>query len=301
MLKSSRNFCFTDFELRDWRAFFELGDRIRYIGWGLETCPSTGKKHYQGWIQFSREHSLKRAICYLNVFWANKGKDTVHSTHVEMCRGTEEHNVTYCSKENYEYVGKFVTQGQRIDLENLYEQVHNGLSLQGAALSNPVLYCKYRQGFRDIAQMAIKDRASTFREIETTVHWGPTDTGKTRSALEQYPDAYKIEGDELTWFDGYEGQKELIIDEYDSQIKLTRLLNLLDGYRLRLPIKGGFTYAEWNRIIITSNVDPQEWHPHAKEEHRYALMRRIHKIVHFAPGAFFPPREDVKAFASSCL
>lgn len=285
-MKATRNFCFTDFELREWRTFFDLDQRsdkprIRYIGWGLETCPSTNRQHHQGWIQFHREMSLKRAIAYINAFWSNRGDDTVHSTHLEMCRGTEEHNTKYCSKENYQYVGKFIVQGQRVDLENLYGEIYKGMSLQDAALSNPTLYCKYRQGFRDMAQWAIKDRASTFRHVETTVHWGDTGTGKTRTALEQYPNAYKIEGEELQWWDGYEGQKEIVIDEYDSQIKLPRLLNLLDGYRLRLPIKGGFTYAEWTKVIITSNVDPNEWHQLAKDEHRKAMMRRIHHIRHF--------------------
>ena len=90
---------------------------------------------------------------------------------------------------------------------------------------------------------------------------------------------YKIEGSEMEWWDGYEGEKTILIDEYDSQVSLPRLLNILDGYQLRLPIKGGFTYARWTKVIITSNIDPREWHPNAKPFHREALMRRLTKVI----------------------
>ena len=52
------------------------------------------------------------------------------------------------------------------------------------------------------------------------------------------------------------------------------MLNLLDGYRLRLPIKGGFTYAAWTKIFITSN-QISEPYSMASIEHKAAFDRRI--------------------------
>ena len=40
----------------------------------------------------------------------------------------------------------------------------------------------------------------------------------------------------------------------------------LDGYQLRLPIKGGHTYAYWNKVYITTNKPWENWHEHAFEE-----------------------------------
>jgi hypothetical protein len=92
---------------------------------------------------------------------------------------------------------------------------------------------------------------------------------------------FKISGDALQWWDGYDGEKSILIDEYDNQIPITRLLNLLDGYHLRLPVKGGFTYAAWTKVIITTNLNPLELHPNAKQQHRAALHRRINRTQLF--------------------
>lgn len=63
------------------------------------------------------------------------------------------------------------------------------------------------------------------------------------------------------------------------QLPLTRLLQVLDIYPLRLPIKGGFTLARWTRVILTSNIHPRDWYPNCQPESRRALLRRIHRVT----------------------
>lgn len=71
------------------------------------------------------------------------------------------------------------------------------------------------------------------------------------------------------------------------------MLNWLDGYPVSLPVKGGFTEARWEHVILTSNVDPKgadkdngqgglEWNIYAKvpQEVRDAFFRRITDIIH---------------------
>ena len=55
-------------------------------------------------------------------------------------------------------------------------------------------------------------------------------------------------------------------------------MRLLDGYKLQLPIKGGFTYARWRRVIITSNDHPDDWYKKYDLSHPQ-FNRRIDKIV----------------------
>jgi len=85
-------------------------------------------------------------------------------------------------------------------------------------------------------------------------------------------------------FDGYEGQKEILIDDFYGNIKLNFLLKILDGHKLRINIKGGHRYALWNKVYITSNTQVDEWYqtimltnPKLKD----ALDRRITKTIQF--------------------
>ena len=71
-------------------------------------------------------------------------------------------------------------------------------------------------------------------------------------------DPYKISGGgrkPLEWFDNYEQEDCLLIDDFDdTAVPIELMLQLLDGYRQRLPIKGGHTYAAWEKVIITTNI-----------------------------------------------
>lgn len=245
---------------------------IRYICGGIEMCPTTGKKHIQGWIQTT----TKRRMGGIKKILQSK------KIHVESLYSTVENNEKYCKKDgNYITYGKFITQGQRTDLEQFINTLkETGGNLKKCALDNPDLYCRYRSGLKDIAAWIQEESAQDFRKLEVNVLYGPTGTGKTRTALKkciektnEYP--YIITGDQMSWWDGYDGQKAIIIDEYDSQITCTQMLNILDGYKLRLPIKGSHTWAKYTTVYITSNVPPSKWHSMAKTEHRKALMRRI--------------------------
>ncbi len=117
MFTQSRNWCFTDFDLLDWSKIFKREEDIRYICWGLETCPQTKKKHYQGWIQIDKKKRLggMKKVCQSK------------KLHLEACRGTEGQNEKYCQKDNlYKKEGEFTTQGKRTDLDELKKIIDRG-------------------------------------------------------------------------------------------------------------------------------------------------------------------------------
>ncbi len=275
MFVQSKNWCFTDFELLEWSKIFKSNDDIRYICYGEETCPITKKKHYQGWIQVDKKKRLggMKKLCQSK------------KMHMESCRGTEGENEKYCKKDNkYSILGEYMTQGKRTDLDNLKIILDRGGNMEDIASENFQSFIQYNRGFQEYKKLVDKRLRKGFRKV-TVIHvHGDTGTGKTRKAMEDTENnVYKIQGKALQWWDGYEGEKTLLIDEYDNDISLTELLGILDGYQLRLSIKGSFTYANWTKVYITSNI--RELHIKAKPEHREALKRRITEVIHMCRGA----------------
>lgn len=78
---------------------------------------------------------------------------------------------------------------------------------------------------------------------------GPTGVGKTRAVVEfgeklVSEEEVWLSNGTLKWFDGYNGQQVVILDDFRTQdVKFNNLLRLFDRYRYRVEIKGG--YADW--------------------------------------------------------
>ncbi len=182
----------------------------------------------------------------------------------------------------YHTMGEFITQGQRLDLEQMKKMIDEGGNLQQVADANMQIFCQYNRGINQYIQMQEKKQRKSFRAVEVIHLFGATGSGKTRLAMED-GDPYKISASQLKWWDGYDGEETIVIDEYDNNVSITTLLGILDGYQLRLPIKGGFTYANWKKVYITSNYE--ELHINAKRLHKKALERRITRHTQLCRGA----------------
>lgn len=249
-------------------------DNLRYMINGQETCPTTKKIHWQSYLEFKKPVSMKDIK---NMFNDN-------TIHLEKRAGTREQARDYCKKDgNFKEYGIWSTgKGFRTDLKEFTNKLADGtIRLSELMLEEPTLYCKYRNGLKDIQAAIDKKKNSGFRHVEVEVISGPTGLGKTRLAMEHAK--FKIEGSKIDWFDGYDNEDTILIDEYDNDIKITSLLNLLDGYQLRLPIKGSFCYAGWTKVYITTNLRKEQLHEHAKPAHRDALFRRITKWTDLWP------------------
>lgn len=118
-----------------------------------------------------------------------------------------------------------------------------------------------------------------WRDVEVVVFWGKTGTGKTRTAMAE-DSVYKLNTNNngTLWFDGYDGEKTLVLDDFYGWIKYGELLTLLDGYPYRCQVKGSSVWARWTKVIITSNKRYEDWY---MDRDISALKRRISKIGEF--------------------
>ena len=243
----SRDYCFTVFEMN---MFNFDKEKIKYVIWGREICPKSGRKHLQGYACFLRTHRIPSAQKILGIGKSHMEVKSKNSSR-EQCRD-------YCMKDgDWEEWGQFEKRTKE-DLFNL----PIGIIKQ----EYPEFFCRYHKGLEKL-----QPKGDKWRDVDVTVLWGESGSGKTRTVMEM-DSVYKLDPP-YKWFDGYEGENILLLDDYESgSINRGLLLNLLDGYRMRLETKGSHTYALWKKVYITSNENPKYWSDKA-------LSRRINSIT----------------------
>lgn len=230
-----------------------------------------GTDHLQGYIELQKKARLSAM------------KKLLPTAHWESRKGTADQAYDYCTKEDTRVAGPWEfgerkQQGARSDLIKAKKVLDDGGTVLDIADTDFAAYCKYHKSF-DRYKREICPKRNW--EMEVLVYWGAPGTGKTRKAFEENPSAYfKPQGE---WWDGYTGQDVIILDDFYGTLPWGFLLKLLDRYPLLLPFKGGFHQMASKKIIITSNVDIDEWYdfinkPAMKVE---ALARRITHKTHF--------------------
>ena len=306
-----RNCCFTinnPRKLADgtFEPLFDvLPDKCSYIVWSLEKGEN-GTPHYQGYLELIKcvesqnAGPIKKILGY-------------QSAHVEKRRGTARQAADYCKKMDETHVdgpwefGEMKHQGQsetgRLEKEE-----------QNAFIGD------LREGYRNLRDlpndlirscpMAIKmalTMAPLVRRESVDVYYieGPTGIGKTYGIFERFPDAYRpiVSGDKV-WFDGYDGQETLLLDELRGNIKMSMLLQILDPYPLKVEVKGGMVPAKWKRVFITTNTPPEKWYPHLSAEDPRtfaALLRRIGHSPLSPRYIVVESREDLELWFKRCF
>lgn len=119
------------------------------------------------------------------------------------------------------------------------------------------------------------------QEKVVKVFWGKTGTGKSRRAWEEAGwDAYPKDPNTKFW-DGYQHQENVVIDEFRGKIDISHMLRWLDRYPVIVECKFGAVSFNARKIWITSNKNPRDWYPDLDSETVDALLRRL-EITEFA-------------------
>lgn len=284
-MSRKRNYCFTinnpgelQFQEEDLETY-----KIKYIAYSLEEGEN-GTPHFQGFVLFINPRTLLgvKRLAFFN------------RAHLEIMNGTFQQNLTYITKAPlsfHEFGQRPEAQGKRNDLEEVKNKIMSeGLTYDDCLLEYPMICARYPKYVRQIVALRNKKKA---REARTKnkrkrvyVLWGKPGTGKTRFVYDHHPieDIYTLTfGDGSSnslWFDDYQGEKILLLDDFYGNIKYNYLLRLLDNYPMRVQEKGSFNYLNFKYIYITSNKRPSKWYDRAKIPDQGALVRRIGGIVH---------------------
>lgn len=230
---------------------------VIYHVFGYEICPTTGRKHLQGFIYFENARSMK-ALKKIN-----------NTIHVERNRGTPQQNSDYCRKGgNFWEKGTVPSQGSRVD----WVEVRDALK-KDDVIDVIEAYPHVLPAIRTLERYKALLLKPLHRDVTVYVRWGGAGTGKTRWAYDNYPDLYSKPRGE--WWDGYTGQKTILLDDYYGYLPYCELLRVLDRYPYQVPVKGGFIQGQWDTVIITSNKHPSEWYSKGLTD---ALSRRFTEI-----------------------
>ena len=120
---------------------------------------------------------------------------------------------------------------------------------------------------------------------------GTTGLGKSRRAWHEASfDAYPKDPNTKFW-DGYQGQENVVMDEFRGKIDISNILRWTDRYPVSVETKGSGVVFNARRLWITSNLHPSQWYPELDPETKDALMRRLNITVF--TEEWFPPEEAV--------
>lgn len=176
--------------------------------------------------------------------------------------------------------------GRRNDVEVVREAVlEKGLSADEVFLQVPE---SNRMTAMVEKLVAARDRARHTKPRQLEVIWlyGPPGTGKTSLAVEMGGKSYYRVTDYQHPFDSYSGEEVLILDEFDGEIRLSTLLNVLDIWPTMLPARYADRVAAYNQVVLVSNEAPWSFYSWAAASRRQALARRINTIMYVdASGA----------------
>lgn len=289
-----RNWCFT---LNNWtedelKKIIEEGERVNtiYMIAGKEVGEE-GTKHIQGYIAFKNPRVFKGVKESLG--------DRIH---LEMAKGTGFENYTYCSKDN-DFIERGtrpdkVGQGKRNDLIDIKKKIYDeGKGIKDCIEDN---LCMNFQQLR-FAESLLKYAPVKKREKPMVYwFWGKPGSGKSKKAETMAPDAWRS-GKNLSWWEGYDGHEDVIIDDFRGDFcKFHELLLILDRYPYRVEIKGGSRQLVAKRIFITSSHPPWSVYRERGDEDLLQLTRRIDVVEKFGDDGKQEQEQETEVGGNTC-
>jgi len=240
---------------------------------GQEIAPTTGTPHLQMYFEFAnqkRVSEIKSMTSSRIAIFKRRGTPIQASDYCKYDDYKEHCKDRLYQRSNvYHEFGELSHQGERTDWTTVKDRLMAGESIVSVIDHHPHVL----PNIRAIKEFRSEVAKSQHRDVKVYVLFGVSGSGKTKWAWDTYPDLYtKPDGE---WWDGYAGQKTVLLDDFYGGIPHHTMLKICDRYPLSLPIKGGFAPACYDTVIITSNKHPSHWYENGLK----ALTRRLHSVA----------------------
>lgn len=256
---------------------------MRYLCTSRETCPTTGRDHWQTYVYYKQPVSCSTVAKYFGVFidpdkciqrgTATQARDYVRGA----CEGKT-------LNDSFEEWGTLPKQGERNDLCDLRDQLKNGLTLQDLRDQNPMAYHQYGRTLEKLEDDYLQRRKRTSMTKGLWI-WGPTECGKTlftELAAELHGDPYCVPYEHAGWCDGYMGETMVVLDDFRGQVMFNTLLRWIDRSPYAYMTRRGRRPVPFvsEIVIITSPMPPEEVYTGmASNDNINQLLRRV-QVVH---------------------
>lgn len=262
----ARNVCYTAFEEPN-----VGGPNQDYNIFGIEECPTTGKIHYQGYVEFDRPmdlNSIKKSL----------GTDKIH---IEPRKGTQKQAIEYCKKDGDVTEWNVPNnQGKRTDLDDIKTEILSGKKNSKLIRNeSPMLYHLYG---RTLDKLEDDFNSNKKRTWMTKGLWlfGPTGCGKSLYAYSFDPESTYTWVNDKGWQDHYNGERTIIIDDFRGGIEYNELLKMMDRWDYKLSRRGRSPMPLLaTNIIITSSLPPEKVYRNLSKYDSLDQLKRRCKIV----------------------
>jgi len=268
---------------------------VRYCVYQREISPTTGREHFQGYVEFTCPKT----------FSAAKSLDGLAGAHFEARRGSAVQADHYCRKpvpscgcsiclsekvqptkvEGPWVYGTMTAQGSRTDLDALrVANINPAVPLAQIAQDFYGQYLRYSRGIKEVRRLSTPPR--NFKS-KVFLFVGPSGTGKTRTALllaKSLGSVFVVPDKHSGfWCDDYDNQQVLFIDEFAGHRMTPSFFNgLCDRYEFVVPAHGNPGHQLVSRfIIICSNYYPSQWWKDRDADQIKQTVRRIDHVIDF--------------------
>ena len=261
-----KNYCFTFNNYPNTKLVDSV--ECKYIAYSKEVAPTTLTPHLQGYITFNNAKTLTAACAVLP------------GCHLSIMHGSIAQNDAYINKVSsmVERGEKPISNDNKGRAEQLRWQRSRDLAKEGKIDEiDADIFIRYYSTLKKIRT----DYQRKPDPVSTRCYWiyGPTGTGKSH-AVENAPfSVYKKTMDDLKWFDGYQGEDCIYLEDIDKyQVKWGGLIKrLADKWPMQASIKGSMQYIRPRIVCVTSNYRIDEiWSDQQTVE---PLQRRFVEIL----------------------
>lgn len=275
-MSRSRGWCFT---VNNYSAeeYEELKDKLSHLSSYFIIAKEVGKEgtpHLQGYVLFKNQLRLS-SLRKIN----GRG-------HYEMQKGSDFQASKYCMKDGqyYEY-GERPCPGSRNDLVKTKDLILSGkASISSIILDDPMQFHKYGRTLERIQDLTLRRKSRDFM-TEGIWYWGPTGVGKSHVAFENFTEkTHYLYPNDNGWWDAYQQQETVIINDFRGEITFSFLLQLIDKWPVNVRRRGREPIPFLSKtVIITSSLPPDGVYSGVleRDDNIDQLLRRL-KVRHIA-------------------